>query len=76
MLSLGYKGQTRLRKIRNKLRNAVGSPDISLSYSVFTRTREKKQIRESLRRELLLRGNNDFWRKINLGQWDLKISNL
>ena len=52
------------------------SPDISLSYSVFTRTHEKKQIRESLRKELLLRGNNDFWRKINLGQWELKISNL
>ena len=52
------------------------SPDISLSYSVFTRTHEKKQIRESLRKELLLRDNNDFWRKINLGQWELKISNL
>ena len=54
----------------------VCSPDISMSYSVFTRTHEKKQIRESLRKELLLRGNNDFWRKINLGLWELKLSNL
>ena len=68
--------QTGLRKIRNKLRKVVCSPDISMSYSVFTRTHEKKLIRESLRKELLLRGNNDFWRKINLGQWELKISNL
>ena len=74
-MSLGYQGQTGLRKII-KLRNVVCSPDISLSYSVFTRTHEKKQIRESLRKELLLRGNNDFWRKINLGLWELKLSNL
>ena len=52
------------------------SPDISMSYSVFTKTHEKKEMRELLRKELLLRGNNDFWRKINLGQWELKISNL
>ena len=47
-----------------------------MSYSVFTRTHEKKQIRESLRKELLLRGNNDFWRKITLDQWELKIPKL
>ena len=47
-----------------------------MNYSVFTRTHKKKLIRESLRKELLLRGNNDFWRKINLGQWELKMSNL
>ena len=52
------------------------SPDISMSYSVFTKTHEKKEMRELLRKELLLRGNNDFWRKRNLGQWELKISNL
>ena len=47
-----------------------------MSYSVFTRTHEKKKIRESLRKELLLRGNSDIWRKINLVQWELKIQNL
>ena len=47
-----------------------------MSYSVFTRTHEKKQIRELLRKDLLLRGNNDFWRKVTLGQWELKIPNF
>ena len=47
-VSSGYQGQTGFRKIRNKLRNVVCSPDISMSYYVFTRTHETKQIRESL----------------------------
>ena len=62
-VSSGYQGQTGFRKIINKLRNVVCSPDIIMSHYVFIRTHEKKQIRESLRQELLLRGNNDLWRQ-------------
>ena len=38
-------------------------PRLSMSYYVFTMTHEKKKIRESLRQELLLRGNIDLWRQ-------------
>ena len=47
-------------------------PDISMSYSVFTRTHEKKWVRESLRKELLLRGNNDFLEKNKSGSMGTK----
>ena len=35
-------GKQDLEKIRNKLKNVVYSPDISMSYYIFTRTHEKK----------------------------------
>ena len=35
-VSLRYQGQAGFRKIRNKLRNVVCSPDISMSYNVIT----------------------------------------
>ena len=38
-------------------------PRLSMSYYVFTMTHEKKKIRESLKQELCLKGNSDFWRQ-------------
>ena len=65
-MSLGYDGQAGFRKIRNKLRNVVGSPDISMSYNVITSKHDSEGI-ESLKQELCLKDNNEtiIWARGN-----------
>ena len=46
-MSLGYDGQAGFRKIRNKLRNVVCSPDISMSYNVTTSKHDSERIAET-----------------------------
>ena len=46
-MSLGYDGQAGFRKIRNKLRNVVCSPDISMSYNVITNKHDSERITEA-----------------------------
>ena len=54
-MSLGYDGQAGFRKIRNKLRNVVCSPDISMSYNVITNKHDSERITEAG----TLKGNNE-----------------
>ena len=43
-MSLRYQGQAGFRKIRNKLRNVVCSPDISMSYTIITSKHDSERI--------------------------------
>ena len=46
-MSLRYLGQAGFRKIKNKLRNVVCSPDISMSYNVITSKHDSERITEA-----------------------------
>ena len=52
--------------IRNKLRNVVCSPDISMSYNVITSKHDSERIAKAG----TLKGNNET---INLGERELKM---
>ena len=60
------------RKIRNKLRNVVCSPDISMSYNVITSSskQDSERIAEA---ETLIEGQQVFMETINLGEGKLKM---
>ena len=68
-MRLRYQGQAGFRKIRNKLRNVVCSPDISMSYNVITSKHDSERIAEAG----TLKGNKET---VNLGEGELKMSKL
>ena len=61
------------RKIRNKLRNVVCSPDISMSYNVITSKHDSERITEA---GTLFEGQQCFMETINLGEGKLKMPNF
>ena len=72
---LRCKGQAGFRKIRNKLRNVVGSPDISMSYNVITSKHDSERIAEA---GTLFVGQQWFLETVNLGggNWKCQTSDL
>ena len=56
--------------MRNKLRNVVCSPDVSMSYNVVTSKQDSERITEA---GTLFEGQQCFMEAINLGEGKLKM---